>query len=45
MLSTMSISLKEKTFADILLTPISSKISMSFFLQVFDENIPAFFSI
>jgi len=40
---------KKKTFADNLLTPMSSKISMSFFLQskrnVFDENIPEFSSI
>jgi len=40
-----------KTFADNLLTPMSSKMSMSFFLQskkknkVFDENITGFFSI
>jgi len=42
--------LVKKTFADNLLTPMSSKMSMSFFLQskeikVFDENIPEFFSI
>jgi len=40
---------KQKTFADNLLIPMSSKMSMSFFLQskikVFDENIPGFFSI
>jgi len=41
----------KKTFADNLLTLMSSKIFMSFFLQskkeikVFDENIPGFFSI
>jgi len=41
---------KKKTFVDNLLTPMPSKMSMSFFLQlkkikVFDENIPGFFSI
>jgi len=37
---------KKKTFADNLLTTMSSKMSMSFFLQsVFVENIPGFFSI
>jgi len=40
----------KKTFADNLLTPMSSKMSMSFFLhlkkiKVFDENISGFFSI
>jgi len=35
----MSSSLKKKTFADNLLTPMSSEI------KVFDENIPGFFSI
>jgi len=38
----------KKTFADNLLTPMSSKMSMSFFsrkaFKVFDENIPGFFS-
>jgi len=34
---------KKKTFADNLLTTMSSKMSMSFFLQlVFVENIPGF---
>jgi len=37
---------KKKTFADNLLTPMSSKMSFSFSLQskiqVFDENIPGF---
>jgi len=39
----------KKAFADNLLTPMSSKMPMSFFLQskrkVFDENIPGFLSI
>jgi len=40
----------KKTFADNLLTPMSSKIlCLSFFsreeIKVFDENLPAFFSI
>jgi len=39
-----------KNFADNLLTPMSSKMSMSFFhhqkeINVFNENIPGFFSI
>jgi len=38
---------KKKTFADNLPTPMSSKMSMSFYLQskrnkVFDENLPGF---
>jgi len=38
----------EKTFADILLTPMSSKMSMYFLfsrkeIKVFDKNIPGFF--
>jgi len=39
---------KKKTFADNLLTPMSSKMSMSFSrkeIKIFDENIPGFFSI
>jgi len=41
---------KKKKIADNLLTPMSSKMSMSFFLQskeikVFGENVPGFFSI
>jgi len=33
---------KKKTFTDNLLTHMSSKMSTSFFLEVFDENIPGF---
>jgi len=41
---------KKKTFADNLLTDMSSKMSMLFFfirkeIKVFDENIPGFFTI
>jgi len=36
---------KKKTFADNLLTPMSSKISMSFFLQLKINLISEFFSI
>jgi len=40
--------LEKKTFDDNLLTPMSSKMSMSFTrkeIKVFDENISAFFSM